>query len=240
MHSRLDGSELFEDCLTCKWRREGFFQNLATAELDAFDAIAFTNVYPAGTVLFTEGQAPRGVFVICHGLAKLRISSADGRTIITKIVGPGELLGLSSLISGNAYKSTAETLEASQVSFVRGDDLLGFIDTQRQGWKNAARALAQECEANADHVRALELSRSATEKLAQLILSWCAAEGKPHESACRVRMLMTHEHVAQLIGTTRETVTRILKDFRQKNLIAVKGSTIIVPDRAALESLVHV
>jgi CRP/FNR family transcriptional regulator len=156
-----------------------------------------------------------------------------------KIVGPGELLGLSSFISGNPYKSTAETLEPSQVNFVRSDDLTRFIGTHHQAYANVARALARECEAAADHIRALELSRTAAEKLAHLILSWCDSAEKPLASDCRIQMLMTHEDVSQLIGTTRETVTRLLKDFRRRKLLTVKGSTLIVHDRAALQSLIH-
>jgi CRP/FNR family transcriptional regulator, cyclic AMP receptor protein len=233
------GFELFDDCLTCKWRGEGFFCNLEPDALKAFDAITFTNVYPEGAVLYSEGQAPRGGFEICHGSAKLSISSADGRTLITKIVGAGEVLGLSSSMSGNPYKSTAETLEPSQVNFVRRDDLLRFIDKHRQACTNVARALTRECEADADHIRSLELSHTATEKLANLILSWCAADGKRCEPGCRVQMLMTHEDMSQLIGTSRETVTRLLKEFREKKLVTIKGSTLIIHDRSALESLVQ-
>jgi CRP/FNR family transcriptional regulator len=234
------GFELFDNCLTCKWRSEGFFCDLEPAALKAFDAITFTNVYPQGAVLYSEGQSPRGAFEICHGGAKLSISSADGRTLITKIVGPGEILGLSSSISGNPYKSTAETLEPTQVNFVRREDLLRFIDKHHAACANVTRALVLECEGNADHIRALELSHSAAGKLANLILSWCPPESKPTGLDFRVQMLMTHEDVSQLIGTTRETVTRLLKGFREKKLITVKGSTIIIHDRAALESLAQI
>ena len=239
MRIRPYGFELFDDCLTCKWREEGVFLNLEPAALTAFDAIRFTNVYPAGAVLYAEGQTPQGVYVICHGSAKLSISSADGRTLITKIAGPGEVLGLSSSISGNPYKSTAETLEPSQVSSIRRNDLARFIETHPQVAANVVRVLSGECEAYADHIRALELSQSAAEKLALLILSWCT-DGKLAEPDYRVQMLMRHEDVSQLIGTSRETVTRLLKEFRRKKMISVKGSTLIVHDRAALESLVRV
>lgn len=240
MRSPRYDSTVFDDCLTCTWRSEGLFRDLTEEALEAFDAISLTTIFPGGTVLYSMGDPSRGMFVVCRGAAKLSVSSSAAKTIITRIVGPGEVLGLSSLISGNPHKSTAETLEPSQMSYVRRDDLTRFMDTHREVWANAARTLARECETNADHVRALELTRTAAEKLAHLILSWCEVDGMPHGSACRVRMLMTHEHVAQLIGTTRETVTRILADFRRKNLITLRGSTLIVPNRSALESLVHV
>ncbi|MGK2859641.1 MAG: Crp/Fnr family transcriptional regulator [Thermoanaerobaculia bacterium] len=240
MRSPRSGPTRFEDCATYTWRSEGLFRDITPEALDALNAISLTSIFPGGTVLYSMGDPSGGVFVLCRGAVKLSVSSAAAKTIILRIVGPGEVLGLSSLISGNAHKSTAETLEPSQMSYVRRDDFTRFMDTYREVWANAARTLAQECETNADHVRALELTRTAAEKMAYLILSWCEVDGMPRGSACRVRMLMTHEHVAQLIGTTRETVTRILAEFRRKNLITLRGSTLIVPNRAALESLVHV
>ena len=230
------GFERVDSCLKCTWRRKGFFCDLAPATLKAFDAITFTNVYPEKAVLFSEGESPRGVFVICRGTAKLSVSSNDGKTLITKIVAPGEVLGLSGSISGHSYKTKAETLEVSQVNFINRAELLRLIETHHQASLSAVRTLALECEADVDHIRALELSHSATERLASLILSWCPPEQQPCRG-CRVPMLMTHEELSQLIGSSRETVTRILKMFREKKLIAIKGSTLTILNAAALEGL---
>jgi CRP/FNR family cyclic AMP-dependent transcriptional regulator len=232
------GFELFDDCAVCKWRNEHFFCNLDPETLKVFEGIVFTNVYPDGAVLFAEGQQSRGVFLMCHGTAKLSISSADGKTLITKITEPGELLGLSSALSGHPYKVTAETIEPSQVNFVRREDLLRFIQDHHSACGNVARQLTRDCEADGDHLRAIGLSHSAGEKLAGLILSWCDEHGKPSDSGIRVQMLMTHEDISQLIGTSRETVTRLLKEFREKNLVSIKGATMTVHNRGALESLV--
>lgn len=229
------GFELSDDCLTCTWRTEGFFCNSDPLVRRKFDAITFTNVYPEGAVLFSEGQDPRGIFLICHGRAKLSISSNEGKTLITKIAEAGEALGLSSSLSGNPYKTAAETLEPSQIKFVRRDDLLRFAGEHHQVSANVIRQLAYECEAGIDHIRTIELSHSAAAKLASLILSLCEGKGC---DPCRCQMLMTHEDLSQLIGTSRETVTRLLKEFRERKLITLKGSTLTVQNRAALEALV--
>lgn len=230
------GFERVDSCVKCAWRRKDFFCDLAPAALNSLDTITFTNVYPEKAVLFWEGEAPRGVFVVCHGTAKLSVSSNDGRTLVTRIVGPGEVMGLSSSISGNPYKTRAETLEVSQVNFIGGAELQYLFETHHQTSLNAARALALECEAEAEHIRALELSHSATERLASLILSWCPPDQHPCRG-CRVPMLMTHEDLSQWIGSSRETVTRILKIFREKQLISIKGSTLTILNAAALQSL---
>ena len=161
-------------------------------------------------MLFSEGQPPRGVFVLCRGAVTLGISSGDGKTLITRIDQHGECLGLSSVLTGNAYKASAETLEPSQVNFIKREDFLRFLHEHTDACASSSRQLSFECEADADHIRALGLSHSAAEKLAHLLLSWATESGKTSDAGTRVQLLMTHEDISQLIGTSRETVTRLL------------------------------
>jgi CRP/FNR family transcriptional regulator len=226
-----------ENCVNCKWRKESFFCQLDAPALELLDKLAFTNVYPAGAALFFEGQPPRGAFLLCHGSAKVSISSSDGKTLISRIAHAGEALGLSGTISGHPYKGTAETLEPSQVNFVRRDDFLRFLDQHHRAAINAARQLAQVVALDADHIRSLVLSHSAAEKLAHLLLEWMAENGKDVDNGTRIQLLMTHEDISQLIGTSRETVTRLLKEFREKRILTIKGASLTVHDRTALEKL---
>lgn len=232
------GFDLLENCVNCNWRNEGFFCNFDAATLKEFDDLAFTNVYPPGAVLFAECQPPRGIFLLCRGTVKLSISAGDGKTLISHIATHGEVLGLSSTLTGNAYKATAETLEPAQINFVRREDFLCLLERNHAACRNAVRQLSQDCEADADHIRALGLAHSASEKLANLLLSWCAQNGKPADNGMRIQVLMTHEDISQLIGTSRETVTRLLKDFRDRKILSTRGSTLTVHDKAALERMV--
>ncbi len=231
------GFDLFENCLACPWRSEGFFCHLPDQTLKDFDDLTFTNIYPKGAILFSEAETPRGIFQLCHGSVKLSMSSEDGKTLITRIVEQGEVLGLSSVISGNASRVTAETLLPSQVNFVRRDDFLRFLNTSIAASANALRQLSTECEAGADRVKAMELSQSATGKLAGLLLSWCAERGRASDDGIRVQILMTHDDISHLINTSRETVTRLFRDLRDERLISVKGSNVIIHDKVRLERL---
>lgn len=235
---RANAFEVVDTCVRCAWRSERFFCNLSPAAFKSFENVSFTSVYPQGAILYAEAQPARGIFLLCKGSAKLSIASADGKTLISHIAREGEVLGLDSTFTGNPYKSTAETLEPTQVNFVRREDFLRFVSEFRDACVQAARQLSGECEANADHIRALGLSHTAAEKLAHLILSWCAQYGKEAENGTRIQMLMTHESIAELLGTSRETVTRLLKDFRDKRIIAVRGSALTLLNKPALEALV--
>ncbi|HEX9160189.1 MAG TPA: Crp/Fnr family transcriptional regulator, partial [Thermoanaerobaculia bacterium] len=232
------GFEVLETCTTCSWRTEQFFCAVGPDVLAKFEGIAFTNVYPTGSLLFSEGETARAVYVLCKGAVKLSIASGDGKTLITHIARPGEALGISSVIAGHEYRTTAETLEPSQVKVMRRDDFLRFATSELEASRRVAHQLSMDCEAANDHVRAIGLSRSAAEKLAHLVVTWAEESGRPSDQGTRVQVLMTHHDISQLIGTSRETVTRLLKEFREKGILSVKGSTLTIHNRAALEALV--
>lgn len=124
------------------------------------------------------------------------------------------------------------------MNFVRREDFLRFLDQHPHAAINAARQLAQDVEVDADHIRSLVLSHSAAEKLAHLILEWMAENGKDVDNGTRIQLLMTHEDISQLIGTSRETVTRLLKAFRERKILSIKGASLTILDKAALEALV--
>lgn len=232
------GFELFENCVDCQWRSPGFFCDMEKDALVAFDRLAFTNVAPEHSILFSEGEAPRGVYVICRGSAKVSIASGDGKTLIVHVAHAGESLGLESVFSGHEYRVTSETLEPTQVKFVKREDFLRFVEQYPQSSRNACRQLAAQSEVDNDQIRSIALSHSAAEKLAHLILSWCAEGGHPCQDGVRIQVLMTHQDISQLIGTSRETVTRLLKEFRDRGILTINGSTLTVRNRPALEALV--
>jgi CRP/FNR family transcriptional regulator len=232
------GLEIIESCVTCELRADRLFCNLSLPVLQAFEAIKYATVYPKGAMLFVEGQSPRGIFVMCNGRVKLSTCSSDGKTIITQIAGPGEVIGLSATISGRAYEVTAETLAPCQVNFVRREDFLRFLAENSEAALRVATHLSNYYHIAYEQVRSLGLARSAPAKLAKLLLEWCDGDGKMTDQGIRLKVLLTHEEIAQMIGSSRETVTRMLAELRAREIIEQKGSSLFVRDRSALESLV--
>ena len=224
-------------CPTCTIHKEGLFCNLAAKTLVTLDALKFTSVYPKGSLLFVEGEQPRGVCILCSGRAKVTTSSGDGKTLIVKIAEAGELLGVSASILGQSYEVSAETIEPAQVNFIKRDDFLHFLNTNPEACMHTAQQLSEKYQDAQREIRSLGLSQTTSERLAKLLLTWCE-QGVETTKGVRIRVLLTHEEIAQLIGTTRETVTRLLGGFRHKKLIDVKGSTFVVPSINELEAMV--
>lgn len=231
------GLQIAENCLICKLREAGFFCDLPKAALDDLERIKYASGYPQGAVLFVEGQSPRGVFIICSGRVKLSTTSRDGRTLILRISQAGEVLGLHATVSGKPYELTAETLQPCQLDFIKREDFLRFLQNHADACLNAAKHLSHNCQSAYDLIRALGLSHSVSEKVARLLLEW-SSDGEDTKDGIRIKVSLTHEEMAQLIGTSRETVTRVLGEFREKQLAQLRGSTLLIKNKAALEKLV--
>jgi CRP/FNR family transcriptional regulator, cyclic AMP receptor protein len=231
------GLDIIESCLTCKTRSEHLFCDLPAAALQTFESIKYATAYPKGAVLFVEGQAPRGIFVLCKGRVKMSICATDGKTLIVKIAEPGEVLGLSATVSGKPYELTAETVDPCQVNFVKRDDFLRFLKEHSDACFKVAEQLSEKYNSACHEVRSLGLSHSAGEKLAKLLLEWSSKNGEATKQEPRLKLALTHEEIAQMIGTSRETVTRLFADLKKRQIIQTKGSTLVIRNKSALRMI---
>jgi CRP/FNR family transcriptional regulator, cyclic AMP receptor protein len=231
------GLEIVENCTNCKLKRHDCFCNLSAPVLKIFSAISHQTTYPPEATLFVEGQTPRGVFLLCSGKVKLSTSSRDGKVLILKMAGPGEMLGLSAVIAGTEYELTAETAMPCQMNFVPREPLLDLLARYGEAGLRSAQALSREFQSAYRDIHDLILARSSAGKLAKLLLSWTPPAGN-NTKEIRVSSGLTHEEMAQMIGASRETVTRLLSDLRKKQLIRLEGSTLVIRDRMALEAMV--
>jgi CRP/FNR family transcriptional regulator, cyclic AMP receptor protein len=232
--------EIHNTCADCTVRNERLFCNMTQETVESMDTIKFTGIYPKGSLLFVEGEQPRGVFILCSGRAKLTTSSSEGKLLIVKIAEPGEVLGVSATILGKPYEVSAETLEPSQLNFIKREDFLRFLNASSEACMHTAQQLSEKYHSAQREIRSLGLSQTTGEKLAKLILDWCENDGDETPKGIRLKVLLTHEEIAQMIGTTRETVTRLLSDLKRRKIIDVKGSTLLVAERDELAKMVSI
>ncbi|HXM23281.1 MAG TPA: Crp/Fnr family transcriptional regulator [Terriglobales bacterium] len=231
------GLEIVESCLSCKLRKDHWFCGLSPDVLKLLSAASHLSTYPGGAVLFVEGQMPRGAFVLCSGKAKLSTTSREGKVLILKIAEAGEVLGLSAVIAGEPFELTAETAGPCQVNFVEREALIRMMEKNGEFGLHASQALSREFQSAYRDIHDLVLARSSAGKLARLLLSWTPIREKFEPPEIRVRASLTHEEMAQMIGSSRETVTRLLSDLKKKEFIRLDGSTLVIRNRTALEAL---
>lgn len=232
--------QIIENCLKCPHREDRLFCDLSNQALTELCEIKATSVYPKGTLLFLEGQESRGVFILCTGRAKLFTTSAEGKTIILRMVDPGEVLGLTSAMAGSAYEATAEILEPTQANFISQKDFLRFLQHHPEVGMKVVQQLTHNCRCAYSEIRSLGLSSSVPEKIAKLLLAWSEhpLETSKKAQQIAIRVTLTQEEIAQFTGTSRETVSRVLSDFKKKGWLRIKGATWFLCDKKALEKLV--
>ena len=207
------------------------------SEVRGLDSLKTSKYYPRGSVLFVEGQRSPGVYVLCEGRAKVSIASAEGKTFVLRIAKAGDLLGANSALTGRPSEATVETLERCRIDFISREDLMRLLDRDKKACLGMAYALSCKLSGVMEHARLLFLSQSAAEKLARLLVRWCDEHGKRTAQGIRLNSGLTHEEMAQMICASRETVTRVLGEFKRKHIISLVGNAIFVSDRKALESV---
>jgi CRP/FNR family transcriptional regulator, cyclic AMP receptor protein len=230
------GFEASDGCENCRLRAPGFFCQLEPKALNDLNAVRSTASYPDGAVLYLEKQDPYGVFLLCTGEVKLSISSSAGKTLILRIAKPGEVLGLMAVLANTPYEVTAETLRPCQVSFVRREDFLNLLARYPEMHRGIVKQLTTLYSGACEQLRTVGLSASAPEKVARFLLDW-ASERRPTKSGTKITIPLTHGEIADFVGTTRETVSRTLSEFRTKGLVVLQGSTLTIADRASLECI---
>jgi len=205
--------------------------------LPGFERVSKRKIFDKGAVLFVEGHSARDVYVVCTGRLKLSMTSAEGRKLIVRIARPGDLLGIHAALGGQSYEATAEALTPCRIDFISRKDLLGLLERQKSFGLPLAVAISKDFTDFLEHARGLLMSISAAEKLARLLLSLADQFGRHTTNGIILQTLLTHEEIAQVIGASRETVTRSLNIFKRKRVIRSAVGEVVILNRVALAEL---
>ena len=203
----------------------------------AMEEHGVTSEHAEGTRLFTEGETPRGVVMLYRGRVKLSMNSAEGKTLVLKVAKPGDFLDLGSCLVGKPHEVTAEAAEPVEFRFVKQPDFMRMLQNEGRLCLQVAQLLSQDYHDACVELTMLGLSRTAESRIASLLLR-ITDETKPGKSGA-VKLTSTHEELSQVVGTSRETVTRVLSRFRRSGLIAIQGSNLALRDVSALRRLAN-
>ncbi len=233
------GMPIIEDCLDCHnivkdrfcdLALKGGFCDLPESSLQAWSDIRHNTIYPQGAVLFVEGQAARGVFFVCMGRVKLSATAPDGKTIIFKICNAGEFVGVSAAFQGCVYEATAQTLEPCVVNNIKTADLDRLVRKDGEIARRIVHCLSSEVQAGRYHIRDLRFRDLAIERLACFLAASAGLEN-------RLSMRLKHGEIGEILGLARETVTRTIRELKDRQIVRVSGHLITIIDRDGLLTL---
>jgi CRP/FNR family transcriptional regulator len=151
-----------------------------------------------------------------------------------RVAQPGDVLGLNSVLAGTSYAITVETLQPCRFTFIAREEFLKLIQEHGDACLYFAQRLGQDCQSAYDVIRSI--ASPVETRLARFLVSCCSNECA-EEGIVRVKFSLTKEAIGQRIGCTRETVSRMLSSFRRRGVAELVGTTLLVYNRAALQSL---
>ena len=211
-----------------------FCKRLSLEAMSEFESLTASLRCERNAVLFAEGDRPSRVLVLLEGGVRLSMNSSEGRRLTLGFAEPGDILGLSAVISGCPYEITAEAQFPCGIAALPRQAFLDFLLRCPVASQNVALQLSLENKKACEHLRILGLTLTAPEKLAHLLLEWCA-EGQRAGRGARIHCSLTHEEIGECIGVARETVSRTMADLKSRELVEQHGSTLVISSLRALE-----
>lgn len=203
---------------------------LLLREIHASHIRYLDSVHRRGKILFAEGEPARGVYILRTGRVAVSISSSEGRVVILRMAQAGDVVGLNSVLRGAPYDTTVKTLEPCRTDFIPRAELMELMETSQAGTQAILNMLSHELTQFTARTRSLLLPQTASGKLAKLLLEWS-------KQSSRIDRIFTHEEIAQMICSSRETVTRLLTSMSSRDIIGVTPESILIRDCGALKRI---
>jgi CRP/FNR family transcriptional regulator len=193
------------------------------------------SLHSRGKVLFAEGEQARGIYILRTGRATVSISSIEGRVVMLRMAQAGDVLGLNSVLRGGSYDTTLKTLESCRTDFIARSQLIDVMQQSQEGAQAILKILSRELSELTDRAKLLLLPQTVRGRLASLLLEWGKENDSATSSSVRLDKVFTHEEMAQMICSSRETVSRLLGNLVRQQVIHVTSDSILIRDSRALE-----
>ena len=225
-------------CTACAARTRGLFSSLAGAQLLKLDRSKIAHEYSRGQIVFYEGNPPLAVYCISAGVIKLYKSGRGEKKIAIRLLGPGETLGFRAVIANEPYAATAEAVEKTTVCAIPQEVFADVIRTDMETASRLIGKLAAELRISEDEfVSRIELS--VAQRVARFLLWTLETLQNPSKDSNRITLPLLREEIAQMVGTTPETLSRVFRDLSDRKILKLDRKTIVVANPRALRRLVE-
>jgi CRP-like cAMP-binding protein len=214
-------------------RKTPLFANLTEAEMRALCARANNKQFHRGELLFNEGDACTGLFLVASGKIRIFKMSAAGREQVLAIEGPGSSFAELPIFDGGNYPASASALEDSEVLFISRKDFQNFCREHPEVALKVIAVVGSRLRRLIGIIEDLSFT-TVRQRLIALILRLTQAMGTPSKEGIHVELTKTHQDLAAELGTVRELVSRNLSRLQAEGFLEVDGRKIIVKDLAGL------
>jgi CRP/FNR family transcriptional regulator len=192
--------------------------------------------YQKDDYIFLEGEAPEALYVIKTGKVKVLRHSTDGKDVVLRVAGPGQLLGTVGVFDGGGYPGTAQVIEDCSLLVVSRNDCLTLVGRFPVFALTIISEMGQRLRSSAEQIRSLAVER-VEQRIARVLLKLAESAGSDSPEGRVIEMPLTRQDVADMTGTTVETAIRVMSKFRRSELIRTRRGKVVLVDVDALAEI---
>jgi CRP/FNR family transcriptional regulator len=209
------------------------FQNLDPEELELLCQNSYAKVYEKDEVIFFENDSVKKLYLLINGKVKLSMLSAEGKEKVLTILQEGDIFGELSLFDEDPHPLTAEVMEDARLLIIPWNEMEKMIIKRPSLAIKIIEALSKKTRLLTSQVREL-VFQDAAGRLASLISRLAEDFGREIEEGTVIDLVLTHQEIANLIGSSRVTVTKLINKFIDDGMITIKKRKIIITDFESL------
>lgn len=233
----LEQQLVIEENFSKAFHKDSLRESLNSADFEMYEKTLKVLEFAKGDVVFEDGESPKGVYFIEKGTAKLSKSGVYGKDQILRFCKEHDLIGYRSLLCGENFQANAEAMTPMTVQFLPGDVFLRLLEVDPKLSYAMLQKIAYELGESANTVTFLA-QKTVRERLAEILVLLEQKLGTDPEGF--IKISLTREEIANLIGTATESAIRLISEFKQDDLISVEGRNIKILNRDKLIKLGHV
>ena len=221
-----------KNCLNCAFKGHSLFSILSDDSLDHLNAHKSCTIFKKGQYLFTQHSRPMGLFCVYSGKIKLSTAGPDGKEQIIRLAKDGDVIGYRAIITDENYRLSAIALEESSVCLIEKEFFLDLAMSEPRLNRQIFKLISDDLKRAEEQIVSLS-QKSVRERTAEALLFLKATYGFEDDNQT-LNIRLSREELADYVGTTTESVIRVLSDFKTSGLIDIAARIIIIIDLGLL------
>ena len=234
----MNKKQLQPKCQHCQARFKSVFCDLSEEDLNTLNLSKGCNTFKKGQVVFNEGSFAHGIFCMNSGKVKIAQAGDEGKEQIVRFAKDGDILGYQTLLSGDKYSCSATAIDDASICFIPKNTFFNLIAKNANLSMEIMKLLAHDLE-KAEHKITDLAQKPVRERMAEALLFLKETYGYENDNAT-INVILSREEIANMVGTTRETATRLLSEFKDDNIVELVGKKIKILNHQKLVTTANV
>ncbi len=225
-------------CMVCNSRFKSIFSDAGSMDLEVLDSAKICQTFKKGQTIFDEGSYPHGLYCVNSGKIKVTQTGVDGKEHIVHLCKDGDVLCYRAVLSGDKYSCSAIALEQSSICFIPTKVFISMVEKDPKLAFKIINLFASELKVAERSITNIA-QKPVKERLAQGLLLLKESYGFEADNST-INIVMTREDIANIVGTARETVIRLLFEMEREGTIGLEGKKIKIIDQNKLLRLANI